>query len=623
MPSKQNTIAAGKVATLTLLLVALWCGGSTRAFTIGSESPIVNGLATENYPPVGALLFSQLGSPTTAVGICTGTLIGCQTFATAAHCVCDTVGANCQPGQPGAPNPSQYFVFLPHVGVIPVQSIAVRSDFDFPKGDVAILRLDAPAGNIRPARINTQASPPNGTPGTIVGYGLTGGGKTDYGIKRYGNVVTTECTNGISSQTSVCWAFRSPLGDPATNSNTCNGDSGGPLFVDFGTGPLLAGIASGGTSEGCLPPDDSYDANVYNYRSWIETQAGSDLNATACGSEAQVGDPEVTVLAFTATASTGQGVTYDFEVPPQTVELRVTSNATRDFDLYVRSAPGVTREAYDCKDDGSSPMAACRFPSPTNGPWSALVYPYGGSGAYQITITMIPATCQGAADGSPCDDDNDCTENDQCRSGTCVGTPRPDGSPCFDGNRCTNPDQCASGVCVGGSSPQTGCKRVTVAGGSMLRIGTPSNRPPSLVWRWSRGQSTDPVLFGDPRGATDFDVCLYVDQGGQPTLLWEKNVSPGGFCGRNRPCWVQTGKGFRYTNRSGAPLGVTRLQLTGGTEGNASILFKAGTTNFLPPGLPIALPAKIQLVNDYACWEADFSAAIRNDAGTFRARSDP
>ncbi|GBD27555.1 hypothetical protein HRbin30_02906 [bacterium HR30] len=607
-------------------LIVFGALSTTQAYAAtasSGNSPIVNGLPTGDYPTVGALLYSPTGSAPSAEGVCTGTLIGCQTFLTAGHCVCDTVGTDCQLGKRRAPNPNQYFVYLPHVGVLPVQSIAVRSDFDFPKGDVAVVRLATPAGNVRPSRINSVMSPPVGTRGVIVGYGLTRAGNNDYGLKRYGNVVTAECTNGISSQTSVCWAFRAPLGPPTTNSNTCFGDSGGPLFVDFGSGALLAGVTSGGSSDTCTPPDDSYDANVYNYYDWIAVQAGSDLNATACGAGPQVGDPEVTALTYSASLDGGDAVVYDFHVPPQTTELRVTSTATLDFDLYVLARPGVTRSSYDCKDEGASPIGVCGFASPASGPWSAMVYAYGGTGSYQLTITMIGASCAGAADGTPCDDGNDCTEQDQCVAESCVGTARADGTACSDGNRCTNPDQCISGVCVGGVSPRQGCKRVTTPGASTLRIGRPLGRSPRLTWRWNRGQATDRTLFGDPRGATDFDVCLYDNQSDQPTLAWQRNIPAGGLCYRGRACWTRTRTGFRYANRSGSPTGITRLQLNGGTDGRASIVLRGGTGNLFPPTLPANMPIKIQLVNESACWEADFSSATTNSSTEMRAQSDP
>lgn len=48
---------------------------------------IVNGLETADFPATGALLYSSFGSMSSAPPVCTGTLIGCQTFLTAAHCI--------------------------------------------------------------------------------------------------------------------------------------------------------------------------------------------------------------------------------------------------------------------------------------------------------------------------------------------------------------------------------------------------------------------------------------------------------------------------------------------------------------------------------------------------------
>src|SRR5262249_6864497 len=150
----------------------------------------------------------------------------------------------------------------------------------------------------------TTSAPPFGTPAVIAGYGRSGDPLFDYGLKRSGDVTTTSCATippPGSNATSVCWDFASPLGPPGTDSNTCNADSGGPLFVDLGSGVRIAGVTSGGSSASCNPTDHSYDANVFTYRSFLEAEGGSDLANTSCGSGPQVGDPGTTVLAFEGT----------------------------------------------------------------------------------------------------------------------------------------------------------------------------------------------------------------------------------------------------------------------------------------------------------------------------------
>jgi hypothetical protein len=326
----------------------------------------VNGLLTSGYPSAGALLFGN--DPDTAYEWCTGTMIGCETFLTAAHCICNGTGASCASGQPDEPNPGDYLVFLQHGGFYTVSSIALRSDFDFPAADVAVLKLGSATNGIAPTPINTTATPSAGSSGTIVGFGRTGDPNFDYGTKRYGAVTTASCSGSISNTTSVCWNFTSPIGPAGDDSNSCNGDSGGPLFVDMGAGDVVAGVTSGGTSSSCNAPDASYDANVYHYNSWVQTEGGVDLANTSCGSRAQVESPDVDVYGFSGTLSAGKPTgSHSFSVAAGAEHLIV----------------------YDCRSFGTNSWGSCEFPSPAAGTWYVLADRYTGDGTYQVTATVF------------------------------------------------------------------------------------------------------------------------------------------------------------------------------------------------------------------------------------------
>src|SRR6185295_18265386 len=124
LDSRPTLAIAGLAAFALVLLLAI----SARAGSVPGTPRIVHGVLTAEYPSTGALL--SPGNPGTASLICSGTLIGCNTFLTAAHCVCDTEGRDCQGA--GAPNPSGYLVFLQHGGIFAVSSIAVNPNYSFP-----------------------------------------------------------------------------------------------------------------------------------------------------------------------------------------------------------------------------------------------------------------------------------------------------------------------------------------------------------------------------------------------------------------------------------------------------------------------------------------------------------
>lgn len=89
-------------ALAALVVVVLASAASTaelQQLDPAAYPRIVNGLTTHAYAAVGALLRGDLTAPTehlpitadTATPYCSGTLIGCRTFLTAAHCL-DTPG---------------------------------------------------------------------------------------------------------------------------------------------------------------------------------------------------------------------------------------------------------------------------------------------------------------------------------------------------------------------------------------------------------------------------------------------------------------------------------------------------------------------------------------------------
>jgi len=402
-------------ALLVLSLAILATAVPARASS-PLDGRIANGLPTQQYPSTGYLILpGALG-----VGFCSGVLIGCQTFLTAAHCICTDdsgttfTGADCIQKHPELLNPAGKDVFLQNAGNFAVQSIAVDPDFDFGvRGDFAVLKLKTTVTGVAPSPLDTTARPASGSSGTIVGFGLSGGNAFDVGIKRAGKVVTSTCpTNLVPDSTHVCWAYETPLGAPGTDSDTCEGDSGGPLFVDLGQGPVLAGITSGGDTN-CVPTDHSFDADVFVHRAFLTAAGGADLGSASCGGLLAAGGAGTSVVTGSGTLSATTTLKrFTVNVPAGTERLRVTLNNTADsdFDLYIRQGANATPTVNDCKSESGLYPDACDILSPAPGPWNVLVLRSDGNGDFQMTATLyaertvtpgpcIPsdtATCLGA-----------------------------------------------------------------------------------------------------------------------------------------------------------------------------------------------------------------------------------
>jgi len=140
-----------------------------------------------------------------------------------------------------------------------------------------------------------------------------------------------------------------------------------------------------------------------------------------------------------------------------------------------------------------------------------------------------------------------------------------------------------------------------------------------LAWTWKGA----PADFGDPTATTAFRLCVY---DASDALVANVAAPAGGRCGSGRQakdCWKEKRRGFRFGGRPQAADGLAALALAG-TGAKASVTLRARGPGLALPALPLALPARVQLVgNRDACWEARYSEpAQRNDAGDFRDRAD-
>ena len=367
-------------SALTALLVAV-------ANVAAAQTPtprIANGVLATGWPEVAAFL--------TADTTCTATLVGCHTAVTAAHCVCAAsgTGAAC-PGGDFVLDPATAVLVAPQVGALSIGAIHVPPTYAFAtRSDLAVLDLSAPIRGVRPRPINETGRTVSGTSATIVGYGRTQQSLSDdAGLLRVGAVLTAPCVT-VPGAFNVCWNFLHPLDPPGTDSNTCPGDSGGPLLADVGSGLALVGVHSGGFGDTCEGDGSSFDTDVFVERSWLRQQAGVDLDADTCGDGPAVGDPGVTTLASTGTLAAS--ATPSFTVPAGTKLLRVglAGDFAGDYDLYVRAGALPTQSVFTCSSAFQGSFEYCEVADPAPGTWYALLDLFGGPSTYQLTTTFLP-----------------------------------------------------------------------------------------------------------------------------------------------------------------------------------------------------------------------------------------
>ncbi|HEX6132082.1 MAG TPA: hypothetical protein VF044_10140, partial [Actinomycetota bacterium] len=216
-------------------------------------------------------------------------------------------------------------------------------------------------------------------------------------------------------------------------------------------------------------------------------------------------------------------------------------------------------------------------------------------------------------DDSPCDDDA-CFDEQVCTAGECGG-----GVPVV----CPACEACDPEIgCL--AAPRPACRQTFLPGKSTLVVkDSATDDKDKLVWKWSKGQSTELADYGDPATTDGFELCFFDEAAGAPVVAGSARMPAGDTC-PDKACWRSTSSGYKYADKLGTPDGVSKLLLRAGPDGTALAIVKGKGSLLRAPDLPLGGSTRVQLRGTDACWEATFSAAgtKRSDDVVFKGLSD-
>jgi uncharacterized delta-60 repeat protein len=191
------------------------------------------------------------------------------------------------------------------------------------------------------------------------------------------------------------------------------------------------------------------------------------------------------------------------------------------------------------------------------------------------------------------------------------------------GCSCANPCEVCDGV-LGCHVPDVaGCVPASAHKASLVLRDDPNPARDRVTWKWKSAATVAPGDFGDPTRTDGYALCVFDRSGGVPSGTLALQVSAAGTCGA-RPCWKTVGGGFKYNDPTTAADGVRSIRLESGAADRAKANVKGKGAGLAMPALGLDAPVTARLVRigTGACWEATFSAPIRNDATTFKAKVD-
>ncbi|MDB4954734.1 MAG: secreted trypsin-like serine protease [Myxococcales bacterium] len=244
---------------------------SSSAFASGTApSPVVGGTAPRpgEWPDAVVVVASN--------ALCTGTLIAPDVVLTAGHCIdihpLEVVANTIDYSQPGG------------------EAMRVKSATAYPDWenhyDVGVLVLEHPL-SVKPRAV-ASACKLAGASVRLVGFGLTtksGTGHNSLLQQAMLPVIDYACTKDPGCATAVAPNGEFTAGGRGTDS--CFGDSGGPLYIDTPHGAAVIGVVSRGESAAGQPcGGGGIYVRADKVIPWVEKVTGRKIERAACDAPA-------------------------------------------------------------------------------------------------------------------------------------------------------------------------------------------------------------------------------------------------------------------------------------------------------------------------------------------------
>jgi MYXO-CTERM domain-containing protein len=272
---------AGRMSRARVLVVSsvLAIAGSAAADSTGTTSatvgtgtaPVIGGTAVPpgRWPDAVAVLGAQ--------GSCSGTLVAPDVVITAGHCaevnptqvIADTTNYNAAGGKPAT-----------------VKTITAYPSWQT-SYDVSVIVLTAPLAGVTPRKLGTTCTFDGFAAGTmvhLVGFGLTdtaGQGNNTALNEAMAAVTDATCSGGNGCVAAVAPGGEFVAGGSGTDS--CFGDSGGPVYLDTPRGTVVIAAVSRGLDNSATPcGGGGIYVRTDKVVQWIETTTGKTVEQDTC-----------------------------------------------------------------------------------------------------------------------------------------------------------------------------------------------------------------------------------------------------------------------------------------------------------------------------------------------------